>query len=133
MSLYKNVGNKNWVDLCDEEMTKEVLIWIDIWWIKRRKEIRYDIDKDLVGTYLEKTMQPLQLLQLLQPSSWINNFLTEKPYKDLKEFRNQRLRVKNLQGCTQDSIKEGFLQEILIKYVIATISWWILQDLTKFQ
>ena len=53
---------------------------------------------------------------------WINNFLTEKPYKDLKEFRNQRLRVKNLQGCTQDSIKEGFLQEILIKYVIATIS-----------
>lgn len=67
MSLYKKVGNKNWVDLCDEEMTKEILIWIDIWWIKRRKEIRYDIDKDLVGTYLEKTMQPLQLLQLLQP------------------------------------------------------------------
>lgn len=67
MSLYKKVGNKNWVDLCDEEMTKEVLIWIDIWWIKRRKEIRYDIDKDLVDTYLEKTMQPLQLLQLLQP------------------------------------------------------------------
>ena len=67
MSLYKKVGNKNWVDLCDEEMTKEVLIWIDIWWIKRRKEIRYDIDKDLVDTYLEKTMQPQQLLQLLQP------------------------------------------------------------------